>query len=139
MKLAGFELHVDHPVEIVMKKLYYRGTLCKARDAFDIAVIYKKYMREMIAASSILGDKLDSIVDRFVAMKKSGIWEDSIEREVLVLPEWQWLRGCEYDICMRFFEHAKHLKQTGKMPDDRVLRDDADWISGFEFPVYNGI
>jgi len=40
---------------------------------------------------------------------------------------------------MRFFEHAKHLKQTGKMPDDRVLRDDADWISGFEFPVYDGI
>jgi hypothetical protein len=37
--LPPITINVEHPVEIALKKLHYRGTLLKVRDIFDIAVV----------------------------------------------------------------------------------------------------
>jgi hypothetical protein len=36
---GSHEINVEHPVEIAIKKLAYRGPLLKVRDIFDIAVV----------------------------------------------------------------------------------------------------
>jgi Nucleotidyl transferase AbiEii toxin, Type IV TA system len=37
------QIKVEHPVEIALKKLVYRGGLLKVRDIFDIAVVESRY------------------------------------------------------------------------------------------------
>ncbi len=37
--LSAVEIEVEHPVEIALKKLVYRGGSLKVRDIFDIAVV----------------------------------------------------------------------------------------------------
>lgn len=38
---------VEHPVEIAIKKLHYRGTMLKIRDIFDIAVVDSLFSEEL--------------------------------------------------------------------------------------------
>jgi hypothetical protein len=56
-------VEVEHPVEIALKKLHYRGSLLKVRDVFDIAVVDSRF-----------SDLLDAHLDH-VAMLKPKIQE----------------------------------------------------------------
>jgi hypothetical protein len=56
-------INVEHPVEIAIKKLHYRGTMLKIRDIFDIAVVDSLFSEE-------LRDNL-----RYVSHLKQGILE----------------------------------------------------------------
>jgi hypothetical protein len=56
-------INVEHPVEIALKKLNYRGSMLKIRDVFDIAVVDSLF-------SELLRDNL-----RHVAHLKQGILE----------------------------------------------------------------
>jgi nucleotidyltransferase AbiEii toxin of type IV toxin-antitoxin system len=40
---SGYDIQVEHPVEISIKKLAYRGSMLKVRDIFDISVVDALY------------------------------------------------------------------------------------------------
>jgi len=43
MKIDEMEIYVDHPVEIIAKKIYYRPYDIKVRDIIDLAVVYQHF------------------------------------------------------------------------------------------------
>jgi hypothetical protein len=81
------EIEIEHPVEIVVKKLFHRGSILKVRDIFDIAVV-----------ASIHGDVLHKNLYRVAHLKRaildrwSNISEDFCRQELAELDiadEWQ--------------------------------------------------
>lgn len=42
-KLDGIEIYVDHPVEIIAKKIYYRPYDIKIRDVIDLAFVHQHF------------------------------------------------------------------------------------------------
>jgi len=60
---ASHTINVEHPVEIALKKLNYRGSMLKIRDIFDLVVVDSSF-------SELLRDNL-----RYVAHLKQGILE----------------------------------------------------------------
>lgn len=81
------EIEIEHPVEIVVKKLLHRGSMLKVRDVFDIAVV-----------ASIDGDVLHKNLHHVAHLKRaildrlSNISEDFCRQELAELDiddEWQ--------------------------------------------------
>ncbi|MBX9845428.1 MAG: nucleotidyl transferase AbiEii/AbiGii toxin family protein [Xanthobacteraceae bacterium] len=78
--LPPLTVNVEHPVEIALKKLHYRGTLLKIRDIFDIAVV-----------DSQQADVLDrnlvhvSHLKRGIAARLTNISDDFCRRELAEL------------------------------------------------------
>ena len=87
--IAGATIPLEHPVEIAVKKLHYRGAQLKIRDIFDIAVVDHLH-------SELLAKNL-----QFVANRKSAVLNRlaSIEPEfarfelakLAIAPQWRWL------------------------------------------------
>ena len=42
-KINDLEIYVDHPIEIIAKKIYYRPYDIKVRDVIDLAVVYQHF------------------------------------------------------------------------------------------------
>lgn len=59
----SYTIEIEHPVEIALKKLNYRGTLLKVRDIFYIAVMDRLF-------PDLLQDNL-----HFVPHLKAAIWQ----------------------------------------------------------------
>jgi hypothetical protein len=60
-------VQLDHPVEIVLKKLHYRGGDLKARDLFDLCVVQCAYPRLLQASLHRIADRkpmLEARLDR---------------------------------------------------------------------------
>lgn len=57
----SYQIDVEHPVEIALKKIVYRGALLKVRDIFDIVVVDSRF-------SELLRDNL-----RHVSHRKTGV------------------------------------------------------------------
>jgi hypothetical protein len=71
---------VEHPVEIALKKLYYRGDLLKVRDIFDIAVVDA-------GQAGLLNQKLVHVshLKQGIAARLSGISDEFCRRELAEL------------------------------------------------------
>jgi hypothetical protein len=70
--LPPLTINVEHPVEIVLKKLRYRGALLKVRDIFDIAVVDSqhadvlcKYLVRLSHLKQGIAARLSDISDEF--------------------------------------------------------------------------
>jgi hypothetical protein len=74
---ASHKINVEHPVEIAIKKLLYRGAMLKVRDIFDIAVV-----------DALFPDLLRANLDRVAHLKPAiiarldGVSEDYLHLEI---------------------------------------------------------
>lgn len=88
---APHVLNVEHPVEIAIKKLNYRGSLLRVRDIFDIAVIDSLF-------PVLLSDNLNHLTHLKPAIveRLSGISDEFCRRELeelSICAEWQSMAG----------------------------------------------
>ena len=64
--IFGHRIAVDDPVEIVCKKIYFRGDRAYPRDIFDLSVLYESNRREdLITAMARYPDKINQFVSKF--------------------------------------------------------------------------
>src|SRR5262249_44608976 len=68
-------IDLEHPVEIALKKLYYRSRMLKARDIFDIAVVdalfpelLRKNLSHIAHLRSALLTRIDGISEEFMRL-----------------------------------------------------------------------
>ncbi len=67
--IDGDTVSIEHPVEIAIKKLHYRGPQLKVRDIFDIAVV-DRFASELLAENlPIIAGKKAAILARLAAIK----------------------------------------------------------------------
>jgi hypothetical protein len=73
---ASHAIDVEHPVEIALKKLNYRGSMLKVRDIFDISVVdtlFPQLLRDNLSCVAHLRSKiiarLDSISETFLRLE----------------------------------------------------------------------
>ncbi|MEW6621070.1 MAG: nucleotidyl transferase AbiEii/AbiGii toxin family protein [bacterium] len=73
MDIDGIAVRIDVPVEIVLKKMFYRPESLKVRDIFDLATVLKYDKESMFKCSDIIKGKFDLIQDRVEAITKTYI------------------------------------------------------------------
>jgi hypothetical protein len=80
-------IRIEHPVEIALKKLRYRGDALKIRDAFDICVVdhlYPDLLKGKLGEVSGLRSKILSVLGR----TRKAFFEQYLE-ELDIQPQWQ--------------------------------------------------
>lgn len=63
-EIFGRTVMVETPVEIVAKKVWYRGARFTARDIFDLALVAEREPEALKSIAPILRDRRDVILDR---------------------------------------------------------------------------
>lgn len=97
----GHKIRLEHPVEIVSKKIYFRGNRVYPRDIFDLATVYNSAERKnLIASLQKMPDKVDEfyqgLTDRF---KDKTYLPYSKENGDMILPGGKSLIGKEFQLC----------------------------------------
>ncbi len=97
----GKDVYVEDPVEIVSKKLFYRGNFAVPRDIFDLAVVYdSNRKKDLISTLKGMPDKVEQFyksIEKKVMMKEFVPY--SKEYEMMILPKGKNYINKEVDIC----------------------------------------
>jgi hypothetical protein len=86
----GVRVCIEHPAEIILKKLVYRDSGFKPRDVFDTAAVlsscYGVTLRGLLGLASgsktVLLDRIASISNQYL---------DTLMAELEIRPDWQWI------------------------------------------------
>lgn len=62
--IPDYRFLIEHPVEIALKKLWYRGAELKVRDVFDVAVVAQHHERLLLSSLRYVASKKVAILDR---------------------------------------------------------------------------
>lgn len=63
-------IRVEKPIEIILKKMFYRASTFTARDIFDLAIFLEKHEKDLLSHYEIFKHKLPILCDR-VAMQRN--------------------------------------------------------------------
>lgn len=108
----GQPLRLDDPIEIVSKKLYFRGDRVLPRDVLDLAVVYESERKfDLINTALAMPEKVNVFIGKF-AEKLSNIdfLPYTQEYEDMLLPAGKKIRGKEIAICQGFVECLKKIE-----------------------------
>jgi hypothetical protein len=100
-------VNVEHPVEIIAKKIYHRADVFKPRDVFDLAVVYYAYQGSILKNATVFAKELPSLSKRIEAIEHSGELEDML-KEHAILPGGEKIRGKETVICKQFIKDVEY-------------------------------
>ncbi|WP_196593191.1 nucleotidyl transferase AbiEii/AbiGii toxin family protein [Pectinatus sottacetonis] len=105
-QFLGREVRLDDPVEIVSKKIYFRGNQVLPRDVFDLAVVYNSDRRQdLIKVAFAMPDKMNTFIDAFTRQMQNSDFEPySITNHDMLLPGGKSLQGREFSICQQFIQ-----------------------------------
>ncbi|MDR3038962.1 MAG: nucleotidyl transferase AbiEii/AbiGii toxin family protein [Candidatus Adiutrix sp.] len=70
--VGGHEIFVDHPVEIVTKKIIHRADEFKTRDLFDLALVYSRCPSELLETATVLAPQLETLAARLDLLESTG-------------------------------------------------------------------
>jgi hypothetical protein len=88
---VSFTVAVEHPVEIALKKLRYRGASLKVRDIFDIAVIDKMHPDILRANLRHISDCKSDILERLGKIPESFLRRELAELSIVDM----WREGAD--------------------------------------------
>jgi hypothetical protein len=77
-------LIVETPVEIVVKKVFYRAAELRSRDLFDLAIVIERERPTLMRAAAILRPKLAVLEARLDGLTR--VYRTRAMREIAVLP-----------------------------------------------------
>ena len=83
--IEGEKIFLDHPVEIIAKKIEHRANEFKARDVFDLAIVYSQIKTTMLKNLDISKEKLICLNRRVCDLHESNILENQLQ-EISRLP-----------------------------------------------------
>jgi hypothetical protein len=91
---------VETPVEIAVKKAFYRAAELRVRDLFDLAVVIDRAGSAMRRAAPILGSKRDVLLARLPSLARR--YRARAAREIAVLPAGRRYLAVAPDIVARY-------------------------------------
>ena len=110
IKISGAVVNVEHPVEVVAKKIYYRAEEFKPRDVFDLAVVFNAQKDSILENADAFAEKLSVLVHRLNELQDSGSLDVMLSK-LAVLPGGEKVRGKELELCRQFIQLVeKELK-----------------------------
>jgi hypothetical protein len=83
-QIGGRAVSVETPVEIVLKKAFYRAAELRTRDLFDIAVVIDRDGAALARSAPVLASKAGILRARFAALARR--YRTHAAREIAVLP-----------------------------------------------------
>ena len=99
--IEGEKIFLDHPVEIIAKKIEHRASEFKARDVFDLAIVYSQMKTTMLKNLDISKEKLICLKNRVCDLHESNILENQLQ-EISRLPAGEKIRGTEFELFKNF-------------------------------------
>ena len=99
--IEGEKIFLDHPVEIIAKKIEHRASEFKARDVFDLAIVYSQMKTTMLENLDISKEKLICLKNRVCDLHESNILESQLQ-EIDRLPTGEKIRGTEFELFKNF-------------------------------------
>lgn len=99
--IEGEKIFLDHPVEIIAKKIEHRANEFKARDVFDLAIVYSQMKTTMLKNLDISKEKLICLNRRVCDLHESNILENQLQ-EISRLPAGEEIRGTEFELFKNF-------------------------------------
>lgn len=111
--IEGEKIFLDHPVEIIAKKIEHRANEFKARDVFDLAIVYSQMKTTMLKNLDLSKEKLICLNRRVCDLHESNILENQLQ-EISRLPAGEKIRGTEFEVFRNFIcamEKQIDLKQ----------------------------
>lgn len=108
-QFLGREVRLDDPVEIVSKKIYFRGNQVLPRDVFDLAVVYNSDRKQdLIRTICAMPDKMKVFTDAFAKqIQNSDFQTYSTAYADMLLPGGKFLQGKEICICRQLIEEIQ--------------------------------
>lgn len=110
--IEGEKIFLDHPVEIIAKKIEHRASEFKARDVFDLAIVYSQMKTTMLKNLDISKEKLICLKNRVCDLHESNILENQLQ-EISRLPAGEKIRGTEFELFKNFM-YAKEKQIDSK-------------------------
>lgn len=113
------KVRLEHAVEIVSKKLFFRGHRVLPRDVFDLAAVYDSAEKQnLIASLRRMPDKVNIFYQAFIKQLQDGDFAPySAARRETILPGGEPLIGKEFLLCKELL---------GKIDIAYKFHDDAD-------------
>ncbi len=103
----NWTIPIEHPVEIAVKKFFYRAEGLKPRDIFDIAVVASRHRDELISELHCVTAKRETLLRRMSTLP-DAYYRQALE-ELDIFPQWNHLkataRACVQDIVERIPIH----------------------------------
>lgn len=99
--IEGEKIFLDHPVEIIAKKIEHRANEFKARDVFDLAIVYSQMKITMLKNLDISKEKLICLKNRVCDLHESNILENQLQ-EISRLPAGEKIKGTEFELFKNF-------------------------------------
>ena len=100
-ELEGENIFLDHPVEIIAKKIEHRASEFKARDVFDLAIVYSQMKITMLKNLNISKEKLICLKNRVYDLHESNVLESQLQ-EIGRLSTGEKIRGSEFSLFNNF-------------------------------------
>jgi len=69
VELLNRNINLETPVEIVVKKLFYRAETLKTRDVIDAAVVYAHNPEQLLAQAPLLKNRMNALANRWEKIK----------------------------------------------------------------------
>jgi len=99
--VLGAVVNVEHPVEIVAKKIYHRADAFMPRDVFDLAVVFGTYRNDILRNAEAFAKELPILAKQIDAIERSNELEKWL-RDHTILSGGQEIRGKEVRLCKEF-------------------------------------
>ena len=123
--IEGKSIYVDSPVEIVAKKIEYRAEEFKARDIFDLSIVYFNLRNSLLKNIFLNQDKISSLKLRIDQIEKSEILEIELNN-IYKLPGADKIKGKEFALCKDFIASMEKQfefdKKFSRVRDTGLLR-----------------
>ena len=85
----GSEIRIEHPIEIILKKLVYRDAGFKPRDIFDTAVVLHQHGDELRTQLHLVTESKAALIERISKMPQP--YFEKAMSELDIRPGWEWL------------------------------------------------
>ena len=69
-EINGQEIRVETAVEIVAKKLWYRGDRATARDLFDLSLVIERESKQLLTATTLLQKNAKIFIEQIHSRQK---------------------------------------------------------------------
>ena len=110
-EIYGSTLYLDDSVEIVAKKVFYRGSYVMPRDVFDLAIVYDSDRKtDIIDAMRQMPTEFDKFSKNLEKFQKnvSHSMLYSVENKNMVLDGGKYMIGRECDVCLELVRKIFH-------------------------------
>ena len=107
----GHRIMVEDPVEIVCKKIFYRGSEALPRDIFDLAVVFNSdRQKDLVKATLKIEKEFNEFATTFKKLSLKPKYSDRYPE--MLRDEGLKIKGKEYQICDKFVSQVrKQLRQ----------------------------